>query len=81
MIMTKVDSAPAPTPKKEEEPWLDDAAKKIIVRYEQNVKNSKKHSNGSVFTDQSFPTMLVDLLKSHPLIDQFEAEFALYLVG
>ena len=60
--------------------WIDDKAKKIVVKFFQgNIRKTTNMGPGVLFPDIKIPIQIVELLKTHPQIDQFEAEFAVYM--
>lgn len=53
----------------------------MIVRFHKyNLRKADGPKGPGVhFTDAEFPVQLIELLKLHPRIDQFEAEYAIYV--
>ena len=47
--------------------WIDDKAKKIIVKFFQsNLRKTSNMGPGVLFADLQIPIQIVELLKTHP---------------
>jgi len=64
-----------------QEPWKDHQAQKILNTKLVKSANFKSWNKGVYFPDEEFPSELINLLVTHPLIQHFEAEFALYVAN
>lgn len=66
--------------KNEEKAWRDEHVKRILTtKWLVDGKNLDQNKTGIFFPDEKFSNALIDLLRSHPKIGSFEAEFGLYL--
>ena len=70
---------PAKLTEQHEPSWKDTHVQKILGTKLVKQKNFKNINKGVYFPDEQFPSDLVKLLCSHPLISHFDAEFALYV--